>query len=118
MRKVLSDFSNKVTCSVHRTFKFDLHLKPYARLSIMQHLKHSDIEGRLMFAKWIKFTNTDIVHDILFSDETHSYLTGIVNKTNACYLGSEKPIFNLKNLYMVKKKQFVRRGNWTFLRWK
>lgn len=62
----------------------------------MQHLKHSDIEGRLMFAKWIKFTNTEIVHDILFFDEAHSYLNRIVNKTNACYLGSKKPNFYLE----------------------
>lgn len=27
----------------------------------------------------------------------------------------KNPIFTLKNLNMVKKKQFVQQGNWTFL---
>jgi hypothetical protein len=61
----------------------------------MQHLKKSDIESRLTFAQWIR-KHDNIVNDIWFSDETHFYLNGIVNKRHSQYWGSEKPNLHLE----------------------
>ena len=54
VRKVLGDITNECSFSnVYRILRFDLKLFPYT-ISVMQHLKQSDIESRLAFAMWMK----------------------------------------------------------------
>ena len=49
--KVLGNITNHTSkYSVHRMLQFDLKLFPYP-LSVMQHLKETDIESRLLFAQ-------------------------------------------------------------------
>ena len=96
IRKVLGNITNHTSkSSVHRMLRFDLKLFPYT-LSIMQHLKETDIESRLLFAQWMK-GHADITYLIWFSDEAHFYLNAQVNKQNFRYWGSEKP-----NMYLEK----------------
>ena len=77
--------------SVYRMLKYYLKLTPYT-ISIMQHLKPTDIESRLSFARWVT-ENEDIVGQIWFSDEAHFYLNAQVNKKNAIFWGNEEPEF-------------------------
>lgn len=76
--------------SVYRMLKFDLHLKPY-KISIMQHLKPSDVTARLQFAEWMLKQETDVLKKMWFSDEAHFYLNAAINKQNCRFWGSEKP---------------------------
>ena len=54
VRKVLGNISNQAgSICVHRMLGFDLKLTPYT-ISVMQHLKESDIESRLHFTHWME----------------------------------------------------------------
>ena len=79
LRKVLGNIPNHASrTSVHRMLRFDLKLTPYT-ISMMQHLKDSDIESKLHFAICMK-ENDQIADVIWFSDETHFHLNAQVNK--------------------------------------
>lgn len=96
VRKILGDITNNPSrASVHRMLRYDLKLIPYT-VSIMQHLKDSDISSRLQFANWMK-EHSEITDVIWFSDEAHFYLNEQVNKRNCRYWGSEK-----RNIYIEK----------------
>ena len=60
--------------------RFDLKLTPYT-ISIMQHLKPSDIDYRIQFGRWM--IEHDIIEHVWFSDEAHFYLYGDVNNEYA-----------------------------------
>ena len=90
VRMVFGDITNIAShSSVYRMLKCNLKLTPY-KISIMQHLKPIDIEGRLSFARWVT-ENKDIMGQIWFSNEAHFYLNAQVNKKNAIFWGTEKP---------------------------
>ena len=96
VRMVFGDITNIAShSSVYRMLKYDLKLTPY-KISIMQHLKPTDIESRLSFARWVT-ENEDIVGQIWFSDEAHFYLNAQVNKKNAIFWGNEKPEFYIES---------------------
>lgn len=60
VREVLGDITNKSSYgSAYRALHFDLRLFPYS-LSIVQHLKETDINRRLKFAQWM-IDNVDTV---------------------------------------------------------
>lgn len=95
VRKVLGDITNRCSYStVYRALRFDLSLFPYS-LSIMQHLKETDINSRLDFARWM-IDNEDVIEKIWFSDESHFYLNTAVNKQNCRVWGKEKPNFYIE----------------------
>lgn len=53
VRRVLHELNGNISkSSVHRILKFDLKLIPY-KISVMQHLKETNIRSRLEFAHWI-----------------------------------------------------------------
>lgn len=83
---------NVSVSSVFRILRIDLCLTAY-KISIMQHLKPTDIKSRLDFAMWIERQSQELVDTIWFSDEAHFYLTASVNKENMRFWGSEKPKF-------------------------
>lgn len=74
--------------------RFDLKLTPI-KVSIMQHLKETDISSRLSFANWMT-SHLDVVDKLWFSDEAHFYLNSQVNKQNCRYWGNEKPDFYIE----------------------
>lgn len=102
IRKVLGDLTNSVSStSVYRMLKYDLKLKPYS-ISIMQHLKPTDIASRLSFANWM-IANNHIVEKIWFSDEAHFHLNAQVNNKTAD-IGVLKSLnFTLRSLCMLKR---------------
>ena len=63
VRKILGNISNQAsrTCA-HRMLRFNLKLTPDT-VSVMQHLKDSDIESRLHFAHWMK--ENDQIADVI-----------------------------------------------------
>ena len=67
---------------------------PYS-ISVMQHLKESDIESRIEFTTWMR-GHLEIVNKMWFSDESHFYLNNIENtrKQNCRCWGTEKPNFH------------------------
>ena len=92
-REVVSDLTNVTNYSrVYRMLRFDLKYFPYS-ISVMQHLKESDIESRIEFARWMK-DHLEIVNKMWFSDESHFYFNDIVNKRNCRFWGTEKPNFH------------------------
>lgn len=102
VRRGLGDItSNASATCVYRMLRFDLKLKPYT-ISIMQHLKPSDIDSRLAFATWMK-DRPDIADNTWFSDEAHFYLNAQVNKRNCRFWGTEKPnIYTERSLHSEK----------------
>ena len=89
---VFGDITNIAShSSVYRMLKYDLKLTSY-KISIMKHLKPTDIESRLSFARLVT-EKEDIVGQIWFSDEAHYYLNAQVNKKNAIFCETEKPEF-------------------------
>lgn len=91
VRKVMGDINNTISASsVYRALRFDLNLVPYT-ISVMQHLKPTDIESRMLFAKWTKEQPDSLINKIWFSDEAHFYLNAQVNKKNCRFWGTEKP---------------------------
>ena len=102
-RKIMGDITNNPSrASIHRMLLFDLKLIPYT-ISVMQHLKESDIAGRRGFARWMKEHIEILV--LWFSDKAHFYLNTQVNRKNYRYWGSEKPNISLKNPYMARRLQ-------------
>jgi len=73
--------NNTSVTSVFRVLRFDLNLTPY-EISIMQHLKQTDISSRLEFTKWMLTHDRSISDTMWFSDKAHSYLNTAVNKQN------------------------------------
>ena len=71
-----STTENASSTSVYRMLRFDLKLTPYT-ISIMQHLKPSDIDYRIHFGRWM--IEHDIIEHVWFSGEAHFYLNGDVN---------------------------------------
>ena len=71
-------------------------ITPY-RISIMQHLKPSDIQARMDFALWADEQTQNFWNNVWFSDEDHFHLSSEVNKQNIRFGGSEKP-----DLYVEK----------------
>lgn len=97
LREVNGYVNTRVSASsVYRMLKFDLKLTPY-KISIMQHLKPSDIASRLNFASWAEQRNEGFWNNVWFSDEAHFYLNTEVNKQNIRFWGSQKP-----NIYIEK----------------
>lgn len=97
VRQVMRDLNGEISkTSVHRMLKFDLKLTPY-KISIMQHLKQSDIDSRLDFAHWVLEKSASFPGCIWFSDEAHFYLNNAVNKQNFRFWGTDKP-----NMYAEK----------------
>ena len=93
VRQVVSDLTNVENySSVYRMLQFDLKYFPYS-ISVMQHLRESDIESGIKFARWMK-DHIEIVNKMWFSDESQFYLNNIVNKQNCRFWGNEKPIFH------------------------
>ena len=100
-RRVLGDITNIANAtSVYRLLRYDFKLTPYT-ISVMQHLKPSDIHSRLSFATWMK-DHPDIANMVWFSDEAHFYLDAQVNKKNCWLWGSEKPDIYMKSLHSQK----------------
>ena len=64
------------TC-IYLMLPFDLKLTPYT-ISIMQHIKQSDIDYRIQFGRWMIEHDT-IIENVWFSDEAHFYLNEDVN---------------------------------------
>lgn len=96
IRRLMADIGNVTSkMSVHRMLKYDLKLTPY-KISIMQHLKETDISSRMEFAAWMKSQPNNFADTIWFSDEAHFYLNNAVNKQNCRFWGSEKPNFYLE----------------------
>jgi hypothetical protein len=87
VRKVSGDITNKSSYG-------SLNLFPYS-LSIMQHMKETDINSRLEFARWM-IDNVNTIEKIWFSDESHYYLNAAVNKQNCRVWSKEKPTFYLE----------------------
>ena len=102
VRKVLGDITNECMFSrVYRILRFDLKLFPYT-ISVMQHLKQSDIESRLDFATWMK-DRLNILDRIWFSDEFHFHLNAVVNKQNCRFWGKENQTSIMKILCTMKR---------------
>lgn len=102
VRRVLGDITNSASStSVFRMLKYDLKLTPYT-ISIMQHLKPTDITSRLSFARWM-VANIHIVDNIWFSDEAHFFLNAQVNKKNCRYWGTEKPHYYIEKSLHAEK---------------
>jgi len=78
--------------SVYRMFRFDLKYFPNT-ISVMQHLKESDVESRVEFARWMQ-KHLELLSPMWFSDEYHFYLNNVVNKQNCRFWGTEKPNFH------------------------
>lgn len=100
VRRVLHELNGNINkSSVHRILKFDLKLISY-KISVMQHLKETDIISRLEFAHWIlsRPDSENLTDAKWFSDEAHFHFNNVVNKQNFRFWGSENPIFMWKNL--------------------
>ena len=83
VRQVLGDVTNTSRSSYgsfYRTLRFELKLYPYT-LSVMQHLKDSDVMYRLEFARWAA-SHPGILDNVWFSDESHFHLNGSVDSQN------------------------------------
>ena len=78
--------------SAYRMLRLDLKYFPYS-ISVIQHLKESDIESRIEFARWMK-DHLEIGNKMWFSDGFHVYLNNIVNKQNCRFWGTEKSNFH------------------------
>lgn len=92
--------NNTSVTSVFRVLRFDLNLTPY-EISIMQHLKQTDISSRLEFANWI-----------LIQDEANFHLNTAVNKQNMRFWGLDKPTFYEESpLHGVKVTDLVTLNN-------
>ena len=117
--QVVSDLTNVTNySSVYRMLRFDLKYFPYC-ISVIQHLKESDIESRIGVARWMK-DHLEIVKKMWYSDESHFYLNNIVNNQNCRFLGTEKPNFHYeKPLHDDKITVWVTwRDRAVFLWWK
>ena len=68
---------NASSTIVYRRLRFDLKLTPYT-ISIIQHLKPSDIDYRIQFGRWM-IEHDNIIKHVWFSDEAHFCLNGDVN---------------------------------------
>ncbi|XP_069120330.1 uncharacterized protein [Argopecten irradians] len=89
IRKVLSDMNQHPSkSSAQRILKFYLKLTPY-KISVMQHLKESDIASRLRFTNWV-LEHDDILESVWFSDEAHFTLSAKVNKQNMATVPSDR----------------------------
>ena len=105
VRRVLHELDCNVSkSSVHRILKFDLKLIPY-KISVMQHLKETDIRSRLEFAHWIlsRPDSENLTDAIWFSDEAHFHLNNVVNKQNFRFWGSAKPNFYVEKPHNCEK---------------
>lgn len=75
--------------SVQRILKRDLKLHPY-KFQMAQALNQKDFEKRLQFA--VKMEESfRCFENIIFSDEAHFYLNGMVNKQNFRFYSEENP---------------------------
>lgn len=72
--------------------KFDLKLVPY-KISVMQHLKETDIRSRLDFGHWIlsRPDSENLTDSIRFSDEAYFHRNNVVNKQKPNFY-VEKPL--------------------------
>ena len=78
IRKLANSITeNASITSVYPMLRFDSKLTTYT-ISIMQHIKHSDIDYRIQFERWMIEHDTIIEH-VWFSDEAYFYLNGDVN---------------------------------------
>ena len=80
--------------SIRRILRIDLHLKSY-KLQTFQNLSNNDKERRLDFCQMIKnMTGTGQmdIKTIIFSDESHIYLNGFMNKQNFRKWSPTKPV--------------------------
>ncbi len=79
--------------SVHNILKNELNYFPY-KVQIGQTLTKDSEKKRVEFCeKMLKRleTDPDFIHKIWFTDESHFYLNGFVNKQNMRIWGTEKP---------------------------
>ena len=71
----------------------------------MQHLKESDTESRIEFARRMK-DHSEIVNKMWFSDESQFYLNYIVNKQNYRFWGRKSRTSTMRNLCRMTKLLF------------
>lgn len=79
--------------STWRILHYDLHLHPY-KVQLSQELKPNDHRLRREFASWALEhleDDPDFGEKIIFSDESHFWLSGFVNKQNCRIWGDENP---------------------------
>ena len=89
----LSAATNIPSTSIHRILTADLHLKPY-KIQVSQELKEGDAEKRLAFCfKMVQLMEAKELDpaDIIFSDESHVYLSSSPNKQNSRLWRAKKP---------------------------
>lgn len=79
---------------------FNLKLTSHT-VSIIQHLKQSDITSRLHFESWIQ-DHPNIVEKILFSAEVQFYLNAVLNKRNYRIWEQKNPMFTLRRQCMER----------------
>lgn len=94
-----------------RILKDDLQLRPY-KIQLTQNLEPADPEKRLQFGKDMleKFTS---YRNIIFSDEAHFYLNGVVNKQNCRIWAMENPRETIsKPLHPKKATVWVGLASW------
>ena len=103
--------------SLHRIVKIFLKLHPY-KITTDQLLTTKYMEARVKFCKTIKemFESDEIDENkIVFSDETHFWLNGYVNKQNypvRIRVRVRKiPIFPYQNIFCKLMGSFVRKNN-------
>ena len=103
VRKTIDDFQSrsvrKIAAqvgisreSVRRILMFDLRLKPY-KMQTCQELSISDNERKLQFFHDVNDLTGKgqlDVNNIIFSDESHTYSNGFINKQNFRKCSSEK----------------------------
>ena len=95
-------FANSITenassTSVYRMLRFDFKFTPYT-ISIMQHLKPSDIDYRIQFGRWI-IEHDNIIEHIWLSDEAHFYLNGDVKNGYAFCSAEPEVLCNFSASY-------------------
>ena len=80
--------------TVRSVLKKDLRLKSY-KIQTIQHITDNDNARRLQFCSKIKETSQQRRLDantIIFSDKSHIYLNGFVNKQNIRIWSAQRPI--------------------------
>ena len=104
-RRVLAENLTMSHESVRRILTYDLSLKAYI-VQMAHVLTPRDMKRRTVMAKEFLRRMTENpawINDVWFTDETHCYLSGRVNKTHCIFWESSKPDYVLERpLHSVK----------------
>ena len=79
--------------SLWRILRNDLDLHPY-KIKLTQELKLLDHQKRRMLLNWSEQqleNDSDVYRKIIFSDEAHFWLNGLVSKQNMPYWSDSSP---------------------------